>query len=93
MANIRKYLRSGNPKSRTERTKENEILSHSFSFDDATEKNDDGTEAYFYIIVEAENNKADINQDGIIDKLDVIALERHVAGWKGYRTLPYTGKK
>ena len=69
MANIRKYLRYGNPKSRAERTKENEILSHSFSFDDATEKNDDGTEAYFYIIVEAENNKADINKTELLTNL------------------------
>lgn len=34
---------------------------------------------------------ADVNNDGLVDMLDSITLQRHLAGWKGYEELPSAG--
>lgn len=36
------------------------------------------------------NDLADINEDGMVTRRDAMILARHVKGWKGYDTLPYT---
>lgn len=36
------------------------------------------------------NDLADLDEDGMVTRRDAMILARHVKGWKGYDTLPYT---